>query len=76
MSKISNSTKYLLGTYEIIATHDITPLTISELTNALSKKSKPTAADCDGVKYDMIKALPLQSLENVLIAMNKCFDKN
>ena len=37
--------------------------TITDLTNVLSKKSKLTAAGGDGVKYDMIKALSLQSLE-------------
>ena len=53
-----------------------TTFTITDLTNVLSKKSKLTAAGGDGVKYDMIKALSLQSLENFLIAMNKCWHKN
>ena len=61
---------------EIITTQDITPFTISELTNVLSKKSKPTAAGCGGVKYDLFTALSLQSLENLLIAVNKCWDNS
>lgn len=48
---------------------------IDELYKFLMTKSNKSAPGTDGITYSMVKALPDKSIDKLLEALNKCFQK-